>query len=112
MTHQQARQQLQSGIQPDLICATCPWDRLCIEPPAISEREATQKIDAALKQDEERDPQRGGMPVGMLLTALLYAGKPTAGQLCPVFALRLSGPDGRILADRVRVVMTSWEDPS
>jgi hypothetical protein len=46
------------------------------------------------------------------MTALIYGGRDTSGQLCPVFALRLRSGDGRKIADQVRSAMQSWDDES
>jgi hypothetical protein len=32
MSHAQAKKLLEAGTAPELICTTCPWDRLCVEP--------------------------------------------------------------------------------
>jgi hypothetical protein len=74
----------------------------------MSSQEIQRQIDAATQKEEAEDPSGKRMPVGSLLTAIVYAGKDTAGQLCPVFALRLRGPDGRVLADGLRQTMRTW----
>lgn len=110
MSHEQAKASLEAGEPAELICATCPWDRLCVEPPTISAQEISRKLDEAIAKDTNRDPGHTGMPVTSLLTAITWAGKDTAGKLCPVFALRLSGPDGRAVADGLRSTMRAWSD--
>jgi len=30
------REALKTGADPHMICATCPWDRTCIKPPAMT----------------------------------------------------------------------------
>jgi len=96
---------MEAGTPPELICAACPWDRLCITPPQMTSGD----IDRLIKEAEEKDMQRPGaadrMPVGMLMTALTFGGKDTAGQLCPVFALKLRSPEGREVADGIRKSM-------
>lgn len=111
MTHEQARKELQKGTAPELICATCPWDRLCVEPPRFSSAEFDRKLDEALKQDEASDPDHKSAPARTLLTVLTLAGRDSAGPLCPVFALRLQGPDGRKVADDIRHTMRTWDKP-
>lgn len=110
MTHTQAREELDRGTPAELICATCPWDRLCVEPPQMSTKEIERQIKEAETKDLERDPTKSAMPVSMILTTLVYAGKDNAGKLCPVFALRLRGPDGRRVADGLREQMRGWTE--
>lgn len=112
MSHEQAKKQLEAGTPAELICATCPWDRLCVEPPQMSSQEIKQHLDDATKQDEARDPEKRGMPVGSLMTALVFAGRDTSGRLCPVFASRLRGPDGRAVADGIRQQMRTFGEPA
>jgi hypothetical protein len=110
MTHEQAKKELANGTPAELICATCPWDRLCVMPPSMSSQEIERQIEDAKRKDEERDPEQKSMPVGMLMTALAYGGRDQTGTLCPVFALRLRGLDGRQVADSIRTTMRSWGD--
>jgi hypothetical protein len=113
MSHQQAKQELERGTPPDVICATCPWDRLCVEPPAMSQQEYERHIDKAKREDQERnDGGEKSFPVGMLMTTLAFAGSVSSGRLCPVFALRLRGPDGRKVADGVRDIMRTYGEPA
>lgn len=109
MTHQQAADQLSSGIPAELICATCPWDRLCVKPPTVSSAEIDRRMKEAEQQDDTRDPMQSKMPVATLLTVLTFAGKDKLGELCPVFAARLTGPDGRLVADGIRAQMRDWK---
>ena len=112
MTHDKARAELTKGTAPELICATCPWDRLCIVPPTLSRADLDRKVDEAMANDLARDPKREGLPVEALLTAMTFSGHAGASQLCPVFALRLTGPGGRIIADSNRALMQRWIEPT
>lgn len=112
MSHEQAKKQLEAGTPAELICATCPWDRLCVEPPQVSNQEIQRHLDAAMAKDKEQDPQQRGMPVGSIMTALVFAGRDTSGRLCPVFASRLRGPDGRAVADGIRQQMRTFGEPA
>jgi hypothetical protein len=89
---------MRAGIDPALICATCPWDRLCITPPAVT----SEEIEQAVKKAEEADEQ-----TRMLTITAVMAGRDTMGSLCPVFAAQLRSPDGRELADAIRNLLTS-----
>jgi hypothetical protein len=96
---------LAAGTPPELVCAACPWDRLCITPPTMTAGDIDRQIKEAEAKDAARPGPEGKMPVGMLMTALVFAGKDTAAQLCPVFALKLRGPEGREVADTLRSSM-------
>ncbi len=109
---------LSDGASPAMLCATCPWDRNCITPPVITRGEIDAKVAEATAEDRKRaeaemaagrDP---GMPTGSLLTVLTYAGKDTAAQVCPVFALRLGSSNGRKIADAIQASMQQWDDES
>lgn len=92
---------MNAGTPPELICAACPWDRLCITPPYMTAAEVTRRI----REAEQMDAEKGEMSVGTLMTAIVFAGRDTAAQLCPVFALKLRGPEGRAVADTLRESM-------
>jgi hypothetical protein len=96
---------LAAGVPAEVLCATCPWDRLCVSPPETTAQEIDQKVREAERGDMERDPERRGLPTGMILAALALAGRDRSGEQCPVFALRLRGPDGRQIADGIRGMM-------
>lgn len=108
MSYSAVEQELAAGTPPEMLCATCPWDRLCVKPPAMSAAEVEAQIEKAKARDAERDPDGKAMPVGMLMTTLVFAGKSNSGEMCPVFALRLRSPEGRQLADSVRSSMRQW----
>lgn len=109
---------LASGANPAMLCATCPWDRNCVTPPAMTSAEIEEHIGKASREDQERAEAakaRGGeapMPTATLLSALVYAGKDTSASVCPVFALRLKSSGGRRLADTIRAAMQGWDDQS
>lgn len=94
---------MEAGTPPELICQACPWDRLCITPPAMTGADVEETLRKAEQDDAKRDPARQGM--GVILTALIVGGKDTQAQLCPVFSMKLRSPDGRALADALRSQM-------
>lgn len=103
--YQRVKEALSQGVSPDVLCATCPWDRLCVTPPVMSAHEIEQHLAAAEAKDLERDPSGSRMPAHMLMTAMAIGGRDQMGALCPAFALRLRGPDGRDVADGIRALM-------
>lgn len=112
MSYEAVTKALASGADPAMLCATCPWDRNCVNPPLMTSGEINQQISAAAAKDEaamKADPSKT-MPVGALLSIIAYAGKDTALQACPVLSLRLRSSDGRKLADLIRSAMQSWEE--
>lgn len=110
MSYQQVEKELAKGTAPELLCMTCPWDRLCITPPTVTRADIERQIEEAKQQDEALDPERKKAPMGMLLTAITMGGRDQMGTLCPVFALRLRSPDGRRLMDTVRQTMQGWTE--
>jgi hypothetical protein len=102
--------ELASGTQPEVLCATCPWDRLCVQPPEMTKADIEAKMEEAKRQDEQQPGK--GLPVGSLLTAITFAGRDQAGRMCPVFALTLRSPEGRKLADAIRQMMRGGGEPS
>lgn len=107
--YKRVTEELAKGTAPELLCTTCPWDRLCVTPPAMSREEVDRKISEAEAKDRARDPLGTGLPAQMLMTAMAIGGRDQMGTLCPVFALRLRGPDGRTVADGVRGLMRAAE---
>lgn len=98
---------LAAGADPDMLCMTCPWDRMCVKPPAMSSDEVKQRIEEAQAEDLARQqaaPERG-MPVGMLMAAMVFSGRDQRGEMCPVFALRLRGSGGRGISDSLKSLM-------
>jgi hypothetical protein len=110
VTHEQAKAELERGTPAEVICATCPWDRLCVEPPKMSPADIERQVQKAEAEDRRRDPAERGMPMGTLLTTMLYAGKDRQGAMCPVFASRLRSPGGRKIADGLREQMQAWSE--
>lgn len=110
MSYDAVEKELAAGTPPEMLCATCPWDRLCVKPPAMSRAEVDAQIEKAKARDAENDPDGKAMPVGMLMTTLVFAGRSTTGEMCPVFARRLRSPEGRHLADTIRASMQQWGD--
>jgi hypothetical protein len=102
------REALKTGADPHMICATCPWDRTCIRPPAMT----TGDVEEALNPDTIRG--EAGEGEGSLLVAMIkamtFAGRDTAAPVCPVLVDRLRSSDGKRIADALRELMTSWVD--
>lgn len=104
---------LSEGTPPQMLCMTCPWDRNCVNPPAMTSAEIDAQLKDATEKDKlaaAEDPSGQRMPVGTLMAALVYAGKDTAIDACPVLGLRLRSGDGRKLADKIRADMQAWSD--
>lgn len=115
--YEPVKKALSSGLDPAMLCQTCPWDRNCITPPTMTSGEVEKRLaDAQAKDEEEmkaaqaRGEQR--MPVASLVTALTFGARDTQAQVCPVFALRLRSGGGRRIADDIRASMQRWDDQS
>lgn len=98
--YQSVSDALDRGVEPEYICQTCPWDRLCINPPAMTRGEVEAKM-----------PRKNGEPIAdkdvtkSLLDVILFAGKDTQAQVCPVLAVRLRSAEGKEVADTIRSIM-------
>ncbi len=98
-------QEMAAGTPHDLICGTCPWDRLCIQPPQMTRAEVDNNI-ATAKEHAARDGATGRDLAAVTLTAIaMFGGRDVMGTMCPVFVARLQSPDGRQLSDHVRATM-------
>lgn len=110
---------LAAGADPAILCATCPWDRHCVNPPDMTTDEIKAQEEKAKRQDEEtaakaraEGKEAGAMPIGSLMTMVMLSGRDTSASVCPVFAARLQSSDGRRIADLVRTTMQAWDDGS
>lgn len=108
-------QALATGADPAMLCATCPWDRNCINPPSKTKVEIDTEIKKAAAADAQRAEQAGAegdkaFPVGTLITAAVQAGRHLSATVCPVLALRLRSSGGRAIAENMRTTMQSWDD--
>lgn len=104
------------GAEPAMLCATCPWDRHCITPPTMSKADVDAEIEKSKRADEELAEKRkaegkdAGAGMGVLMTALMFSGKDTSAQVCPVYSSRLRSSSGRALADGMKQQMLAWDD--
>jgi len=112
---------LSDGLDPAMLCQTCPWDRPCITPPTMTRTEIDAAMEKAARDDQARiaDAELSGERLsataavaGTLMTAVAYGGRDTAAHICPVFALRLRSSAGRGIADSLRRSMQGWDDQS
>ena len=107
---------LASGIAPKMLCMTCPWDRLCIVPPSLSAEDVKKEIEKSNLEDKELadaarlEGKAIPLPMGMLMTSLLFSGKDLQAEVCPVFTTRVRGSNGRSIADLLRNSMKAWDD--
>lgn len=114
--YQAVQKALSSGSDPAMLCATCPWDRNCFSPPTMTSADIeAQMAEAAAKDKAEAERARmefreAAMPAVTLMTAIIYAGKDTSAQVCPVFGLRLRSSGGRKIADTFKGLMQEWDD--
>lgn len=104
--YDQVSKALASGADPAMLCMTCPWDRYCVQPPAMTRADIDAELAKAKREDmAQKGPDGPGIPMHTLLTAMTTSGRDNLGQMCPVFALRLRSPDGRTIADGLKATM-------
>lgn len=107
---------LASGVDPAMLCGTCPWDRYCVVPPSMSKADIEAQIQEAQQKDQEANAtavaagQEPKLPLETLMTAMMFGGRDTSATVCPVFALRLRSRGGRAVADHLKDHMQSWDD--
>lgn len=116
MSYKAVKDAMENGALPEMLCGTCPWDRYCITPPTMSSAE----VKALQTEAEEKDRaeteaarlrgEEPKMPMGSLMTAMVFAGKDEQATLCPVFSARLRSSQGRVIADGFKTQMTNWDD--
>ncbi len=105
--YEPVKQAMAAGTPLDLICAACPWDRLCVKAPQMDAAEIDRRITEAEARGNAANGTDGAM-TGALVTALIFAGKDTMGQMCPVLITRLRGREGRRISDCLREVMCQF----
>jgi hypothetical protein len=114
--YQAVQKALSGGTDPAMLCATCPWDRHCFSPPTMTSADIDARIAEGAAMDEQKAAEAramgrdAGMLTGTLLSALMFAGRDTSAQVCPVFALRLRSSGGRKIADAFKTLMQDWDD--
>ena len=98
---------MMSGVEQQLSCRTCQWNKLCIEPPTMTAEEVYKKIHdedpmQELKPDDDVKKVDGSL-MSEMLNAMFYSGKDTECHVCPVFAAKLmESPE---LSNKIRQFM-------
>lgn len=105
-------QALKDGADPSFLCSTCPWDRPCLLPPAMTSQDVEEQTNRMMRkaeadararaEKEGREYSPGDTLVPTIITTLAFAGQDTKLTGCPVFILRLRSSDGRDLLDDLR----------
>lgn len=106
---------LKKGVDPVHLCMTCPWDRFCITPPTMTSDEVDSRIKEAETKDNERNlaagkSPRDSMPIGMMLSTLMLAGKDRQAEICPVLSLALRTKIGEQLSRTLKAFMQKDDD--
>ena len=114
--YKRVQESLASGVDPALLCSTCPWDRYCIVPPEMTAEDVKRQIDDAIAKDKEQaeeakaEGKSPGMPIGGIVMALTLGGRDQQAKCCPVLAVRLRSSAGRGLVDSLKATMQGWDD--
>jgi len=90
-----------STIEQQVTCSTCPWSKFCITPPVMSKAEVDAKIQGDL--DKVKETKDEGALMQPMLSALMFSGKDTECQVCPVFAAKLR--ESPLLSTKIRELM-------
>lgn len=116
MSYQQVAQALAQGADPATLCMTCPWDRMCIQPPEMTQSDLDARVKEASDADEAHAQsavlaaKKAGLPIRTLLTALTLAPLVSKATVCPVLALRLRLPEGQQIAGTLKQHMQTSID--
>ena len=97
--YRQVSEALAAGADPHMLCETCPWDRNCINPPSMTAAEVAEKTAPPIAKEGEK---ADGVLMAGLIASLAFAGKDTAAQVCPVFAVALRTSEGRQINEEMR----------
>ena len=100
--YRQVSEALDRGVEPEMICQTCPWDRLCINPPTMTRSEVRAKM-----PPEDGPTLDNKAFTKTLIELMVFAGKDTQAEVCPVLAVRLRTSDGKGIADTIRTLMVA-----
>ena len=109
MSHEAVKKELAAGTPAEVICACCPWDRLCLHPPKMTPEEVERHVAKAADDVERRAGTGKAAATAVILAAGIYGGRDTDGRMCPVLALRLRSD--RQVADGVRDLMRAYQPP-
>lgn len=116
MSYKEVQEALAQGVEPTMLCATCPWDRYCITPPSMTKGEVDQRLDEAKAKDEadrkkaEAEGKSPNLPMGQFIMALAVSGKDLTASCCPVFVTWLRSSAGRGIVDGMKATMQGWDD--
>lgn len=105
--YNEVQEALVKGADPAMLCMTCPWDRNCVTPPAMTYAQVSQQM----KDAQARDKREKSATHTLIAIATIGSSHLTA-MVCPVFALRLRSSAGRDLADTVKQGMQNWDEAS
>lgn len=86
-------------------CKTCPWNRFCIEPPAMTEEEVRERLEEIEKEAGKRGKDS---MFYMLISTMVFGHRDKECPACPVFIQRLRASPK--LVQEIREIMQSWED--
>ena len=78
-------------VERQVQCASCAWNRNCIEPPHMTEDEVKAQMEES--KVEAKEQGEAGL-LGGLMSAMFFAGKDREATVCPVIADTLrDGPE-------------------
>lgn len=84
-------------------CATCPWNRNCIEPPVMTKEEVESKLEENRPKAGMDEKDAEGSLISGLMGAMFFSGKDREAIVCPVFANALrSGPE---ISQHIKAIM-------
>lgn len=99
---QKIKELMQNGKEALPKCKTCGWEKFCLEPPMMTEKEQKSKIEEFAKGD---DPMASF--TGHLMGEMFYGNRATECSACPVFIQEIRQSPN--LAQQIKKIMQNWE---
>lgn len=93
------------SIEQQVNCSTCPWNKLCIQPPSMTRAEIDNKVNSSLgKMNSDKEDKEGGA-IGAMMTAVMLGGRDRECFACEVFVDKLrESPE---LSNKIKELMKS-----
>ncbi len=94
---------MNTRVEQQVECASCPWDKLCIRPPSMTEAEVKEKMERERPSNPNDPKAEDGALLGSMLSAIFFAGKDRECIACTAFITKLrENPE---LSNRIRAIM-------
>ena len=87
------------SFEEQIDCATCQWNKNCIEPPTMTREEIEERVKESVDEDGDKGLMKG------LLATMMFVGRDTQATICPIFANKLN--ESAELSNKIKELMKS-----